>query len=187
VFAFKTACSAPTRPLSLKLNWLSPDSLDVKLSEGRTVFLDYLEGFDQDPNATLPAGWQADGTDGDYVWDQVGHSGHRSLRVNRHAGPWHGFHSPVISVKPNTHYIVSFWGKYSGTGTCGARAVVTDADNQKCYDASVCQTRSADWAPASAIFTTWTNTTRVRINVQLHGFDSDGDVWFDDVQLEEME
>jgi hypothetical protein len=134
-----------------------------------------------------PARWKTDAASGDYIWEQTGHSGHRCLRVNRSAGPWHGFFSPSIPVKPNTRYYLSFWGKYNGTGANGARAVVVDQNSGRCYDTSVCQTHATDWAPAISTFTTWSAATTIRIRLELNGLDTDGDIWFDDLRLEEME
>ena len=169
---------------------LGPNEAELELREGRTVFRDDFEGATNG----FPRKWQPDESNNpNYVWDAGGYGGGKCLRVNREAGSWRGFRSVPISVRPNARYVLSFRARYSGKGENGAFGYVRDLDNNRNYewlvinDWGVVRVRSRDWTSAQAAFRTSSNATKVSIVLQTHGHDKDGDVWFDNVRLTEID
>jgi hypothetical protein len=178
VFDIQATREHTVKPL---VHSLEEGIVDIEIRECDVVFAsDFEDGED------WPEGWASKSNNPHYSWSNDGHSGDRSFHIKYTAGPWGGTHSSKISVKPDTLYSLSFWGKYDGTGLHGARALIIDANGWKPQDHSVLENNSGRWKKVERVFRTGENTTEVHIKLERHGWDEDGDVWFDDVYLVEL-
>ncbi len=124
-------------------------------------------------------------------WDPtVLHSGKYSAKIeimgneSRISGTWT---SEKISVKPNTTYIFSAWGKTEGIGGNNSPAVrIVEIDVKEKW---IRQTNiifgkgSNDWIKKETKFTTFKNTSTIYVYANIwKGY---GAFWFDDVELYE--
>ena len=124
-------------------------------------------------------------------WDStVFHSGNHSAKIevqgneSRISGVWR---SDRVSVKPDTSYIFSAWGKTYGVG--GNYSPTVWIEERDMNDKWIMQTNlifekgSNDWTKKQAKFITLKNTSKIFISAYIRkGY---GTFWFDDVELYE--
>jgi hypothetical protein len=122
-------------------------------------------------------------------WDStVFHSGMYSAKIevqgneSKISGEWR---SKQVSVKPNTSYIFSAWGKTYGTGGNNSPAVTLseiDVNDKWLGETSLIFGRgSNDWTIKQTKFITLNNTRNISLHANIwKGY---GTFWFDDVEL----
>ena len=145
---------------------------------------------------TRPCGWLWDDTtavvnlqpNGGYNWaaDTTTYKfGAGSLRVST-ATPKDTTAHQIITVKPNTSYVLSGWIKTNavaaGKGEGALMRVISGGDSY----ITPAVTGDTDWNLETVFFTTGPNTTSIDVGLQLgYGGPSSGTAWFDGVQLAE--
>jgi hypothetical protein len=117
-------------------------------------------------------------------WDPtVFHSGNHSAKIeiqgdeSNISGIWV---SKRVSIKPNTIYIFSAWGKTYGVGGNSSpvvRIVESDVNEKRLRQGS------NDWTMKQTSFIMLNNTSKISISANIwNGY---GTFWFDDVELHE--
>ncbi|NJD54598.1 MAG: hypothetical protein FIB07_17270 [Candidatus Methanoperedens sp.] len=124
-------------------------------------------------------------------WDStVFHSGNHSAKIqiegneSKISGVWI---SDRISVKPNTTYILSVWGKVErigGNNSPAVRIVENDGEKEWSRQTNIIFDKGMNnWVQKQSIFKTQKNASRVFVYAIL--YDGYGAFWFDDVELYE--
>ena len=124
-------------------------------------------------------------------WDStVFHSGNHSAKIeiqgneSKISGMWISNH---ISVKPNTTYVFSVWGKTKGAGggSPALRIIEQNDNDEKWFKPNDLgfEKGSNDWMRKEIKFVTFKNTSKIYIYANIwKGY---GTFWFDDVELYE--
>ncbi len=124
-------------------------------------------------------------------WDSmVFHSGNQSAKIeiegneSKISGMWI---SDRISVKPNTTYILSVWGKVErigGNNSPAVRIVETNVEEDWSKQTNIVFDKGTkNWMEKQLIFKTQKNTSRVIVYANI--WEGYGAFWFDDVELYE--
>jgi len=124
-------------------------------------------------------------------WDPtVFHSGNRSAKIeiqgneSNISGAWAG---KQVSIKPNTSYIFSAWGKTYGVGGNSSpvvRIVECDVNEKRLRQTDLeFGTGSNDWTMKQIQFITLNNTSKIVVYANI--WNGHGTFWFDDVELHE--
>ncbi len=136
----------------------------------------------------IPENWEFVYQDTNSVWDNIGHSGFKSVKINVPGTSDKISGYPIskrILVRPNTQYTLSAWGKSlnaGGTNNPAVRAIEADIYRTSIKQNSIYFDKgTTNWVQKSITFTTSSKTYFIYVYANIwKGY---GTFWVDDISL----
>jgi len=128
-------------------------------------------------------GWVGEENDNISIDTTVFHTGQKSLKITD--AKWQTDVNQVISVTPNTPYLVSFWGKVNrdddGGWGCIVKIIANDKDSGPTLSAVENTIKDSDWAPYKVAFNSGTAK-----NIVLYIGGGDSEFYVDDLRIDRI-